>query len=200
MKQIIRLLPILGIIAFIALYLYAASLYPGGSSVSPNAMKWDWYQNLWCNLLSEEAINGLENPARPIALLAMALLSISIAIFYLLCADLIVKSKNWKISLRITGILLMLGAFFVFSKYHDLMTTIISICGLIGISGILRALYLNHMTFFAAIGGVCLFVICLNNFFYYNNTLHEYLPLVQHLNFILILSWTLGLNLKLLNK
>lgn len=200
MKQIHRLLPSFGILVFIGLYIYAASLYPGGSQSNPNAIGWDWYKNLWCNLMSENAINGLENPACLIARFAMAVLSSSIAVFYFLCAKFFIKNKIWKIIIKITGVLLTIAAVFIFSKYHDIMTTIISICGLIGISGILRALYLNKMTFFVVFGIVCLLAIGLNNLFYYNERLNEYLPLVQNFDFALIFLWTVGLNFKMSNK
>ena len=200
MKQMTRLIPTFGILVFIGLYIYAASLYPGGSQANPNALGWDWGKNLWCNLMSENAINGLENPASLIARFAAAVLSTSLAVFYFLCAKFFVRNKTWKIVLKITGVLLMIAAVFIFSRYHDIMTTIISICGLIGISGILRALYLNKMTFFVVFGLVCLLVIGLNNLFYYNEKLNNYLPLVQHLDFALILSWTVWLNFRMLGK
>lgn len=200
MKQMPILIPTLGILVFIGLYIYAASLYPGGSQANPDAIGWNWYNNLWCNLMSENAINGLKNPASVIARFAMAVLSSSIAVFYFLCAKFLVKNRIWTIIIKITGVLLMISAIFIFTKYHDIMTTIISICGLIGIAGILRALYLNKMTFFVVFGLLCLLVIGMNNLFYYIERLNEYLPLVQNFDFALIFLWTVGLNFKIFYK
>lgn len=200
MKQIPILIPTFGILVFIGLYIYAASLYPGGSQANPYDIGWNWYNNLWCHLMSEHAINGLENPASVIARFAMAVLSSSIAIFYFLCAKFLVKNRVWSVIIKITGVLLVISAIFIFSRYHDILTTIISICGFIGIAGILRALYLNKMTFFVVFGLVCLLVIGMNNLFYYIERLNEYLPLVQNFDFALIFLWTVGLNIKMLNK
>ncbi|MGB5430515.1 MAG: hypothetical protein WBM94_12640, partial [Eudoraea sp.] len=67
MKDIATLLPTVGILIFIGLYIYAASLYPGGSQLDSNSLGFDWMNNYWCNLMNENGMNGLENPARPFA-------------------------------------------------------------------------------------------------------------------------------------
>ena len=43
-------------------------------------------------------------------------------------------------------------------------------------------------------------IIGLNNFFYYSENLIQYSPVVQKIAFVMILSWTVGLNLKMKNK
>ena len=199
-KDFVRLLPTAGILIFIGLYIYAASLYPGGSQAEPNAVGFDWFKNLWCNLMRENAINGEENPARPVSLAAIAILCSSMTLFFFQFARYFVKSKAWKIYIKITGVLAMGSAIFIFTEYHDLMTTILSISGLFGIIGILRALHINKMTFFKVSGILCLVLIGLNNLFYYNEDFMVYLPIIQQINFVLILSWTIGLNLKMINK
>ena len=195
-----RLLPTFGILIFIGLYIYAASLYPGGSPVDPNSIGFDWFNNLWCNLMSEKAINGLENPASPIAIFAAVVLCASLIIFFFQFAKYFVASRTWKMVIKITGVLAMVSAAFIFTRFHDIMTTVLSVCGLFGIIGIIRALYINKMTFFMIFGMVCLLFIGLNNLFYYNETFHAYLPLVQQIDIALILTWTVGINLKMINK
>ena len=74
------------------------------------------------------------------------------------------------------------------------MTTILSISGTIVIIGMIRALHNNQFPFFKVIGIFCILIIGLNNFFYYNEDLIQYSPLVQKGAFLLILSWTIGLN------
>ncbi|MBT8238589.1 MAG: hypothetical protein HKN51_09070, partial [Saprospiraceae bacterium] len=69
-KDLLILLPTLGILIFMGLYVYATTLYPGGSQADINSVGYDWGNNYWCNLMSENGMNGLENPARPISLFA----------------------------------------------------------------------------------------------------------------------------------
>ena len=103
-------------------------------------------------------------------------------------------------TIKITGVIAMGSAAFIFTNYHDVMTTILSICGLVGIFGILRALYMNKMIFFMIFGMVCLVFIILNNLFYYKEEFNAYLPVIQQLDFILVLAWTVSLNLMMKNK
>ena len=49
-------------------------------------------------------------------------------------------------------------------------------------------------------GIVCMALVGINNLFYYSPDLIKYLPVIQKLGFILILAWTIGLNIKMKNK
>lgn len=195
-----RLLPSFGILIFIALYIYSANIYPGGSPTDPNSVGYDWLNNLWCNLMEKNAINGNTNPARSISIFAVIILGCSMIIFFFQFAKFFVKSSVWKNIIKTTGVLAMISAAFIFTKYHDIMTTVLSICGLLGILSIIRTLHINKMTFFKIWGIVCLVVISLNNLFYYNEKFIEYLPIIQLMDFFLVLSWTINLNLKMINK
>ena len=196
----LKLIPTNGILIFIGLYIYAASIYPGGSPVDPNSIGFDWFNNLWCNLMSEKTINGLDNPASPISIFAAVVLCVSMIIFFFLFVKYFVKSILWKILIKSTGVLAMVSAAFIFTTYHDIMTTILSICGLVGISGILRALHLNKMHFLKGYGFICFLFIGLNNWFYYKEAFHAYLPVVQQMDIFLVLSWTVMINLKMRGK
>ncbi len=199
-KDSLRLLPTFGILIFIGLYTYATTLYPGGSQADINSVGFDWRNNYWCNLMSENAINGLENFASPVALTGMVILCSSMTLFFFQFANYFVKNRIWKMTIKIAGALAMLSAVFIFTKYHDIMTTILSICGVVGIIGIIRALHKNNLTFFKVSGIICMALVGVNNLFYYNENLIQYLPVIQKVGFILILAWTIGLNLKMKNK
>ncbi|MGI9552933.1 MAG: hypothetical protein ACR2MT_17135 [Aurantibacter sp.] len=196
----LRLLPTLGILTFIGIYVYAATLYPGGSQADINSVGYDWRNNFWCNLMSEDAMNGLENPASPVALLGIVILCSSMTLFFFHFANYFEKNRIWKITIKIAGALGMGAAVFIFTKYHDIMTAISSICGVVVIIGIIRALHKNNLTFFKVGGMICVALLGIVNLFYYNENLINYLPIVQKVGFILILSWIVGLNLKMKNK
>lgn len=195
-----RLIPTFGILIFIILHVYAANIYPGGSPKDPNSLGYDWFNNLWCNLMSENALNGHKNPARPVSIFAVIVLGSSMIIFFFQFAKFFVKDKIVKNIIKTTGILAMVSAAFIFTKYHDFMTTILSISGLLGIISIIRTLHINKMFLFKIFGIICLIIIGLNNLFYYNEKFIDYLPLVQLIDFICILTWTIGLNLKMIIK
>ena len=194
LKRSLRFLPTIGILVFIGIYIYASKLYPGGSLADVNSIGFDWRNNHWCNLMHESGMNGIQNQARPVAITGITILCISMIIFFIQFANYFEKSRNWNIAIKISGALGMLSATFIFTKYHDVMTTILSICGIIVIIGMIRALHNNKLTFFKIMGIFCMLIIGLNNFFYFNEDLIQYSPLVQKGAFILILSWTIGLN------
>ena len=190
-------MPTLGIFTFIGIYIYAANLYPGGSIADINSIGFDWRNNHWCNLMRESGLNGVQNNARPIAIAGITILCTSMIVFFFQFANYFEKSSNWKITIKISGALAMLSATFIFTKYHDIMTTILSVFGTLVIIGMLRALHTNQLRLFKIMGVFCMIIVALNNFFYYNENLIKYSPLIQKFAFLLILSWTVGLNLKM---
>ena len=199
LKGVFNFLPTIGILVFIGIYIFASKLYPGGSIADINSIGFDWRNNHWCNLMRQSGLNGIKNQARPIAITGITILCISMIVFFFQFANHFEKSSSWKIIIKISGAFAMLSATFIFTKYHDVMTTILSICGTIVIIGMIRALHNNQLTFFKLMGIFCMLIIGLNNFFYYNEDLIQYSPLVQKGAFILILSWTIGLNF-IINK
>ena len=199
-KDHLKLLPTFGILIFVGIYYYATTLYPGGSQVDLNSVGFDWSNNYWCNLMRENGLNGVQNKARPVALTGITILCGSMIIFFFLFANHFEKNRNWQMAIKISGTLGMLSATFIFTEYHDIMTTILSVCGTAVIIGMIRALHKNQLTFFKVMGAFCMLIIGLNNFFYYSESLIQYSPVIQKIAFVMILSWTVGLNLKMNNK
>ena len=103
-------------------------------------------------------------------------------------------------TIKIAGTIAMLSAIFIFTPFHDILTTLLSIGGIIVIIGMIRALHNNKLTAFKVIGILSIAIISLNNLFYYNETLTQYSPLIQKAGFVMILGWTIGLNVKMNNK
>lgn len=194
LKGLLKFLPTIGILVFIGFYFYASKLYPGGSLVDVSSKGFDWFNNHWCNLMRENGLNGEINHARPIAITGITILCVSMILFFFQFANHFENNRNWNLSIKISGALGMLSAVFIFTKYHDIMTTILSVCGSVVIIGMIRALHNNHHTYFKIFGFFCILIVGLNNFFYYNENLIKYSPVVQKIAFILILSWTISLN------
>lgn len=193
-------MPTFGILIFTGLYIYAASLYPGGSQADLNSTRFDWINNYWCNLMNENGMNGLENPARPIAIFAMIILCSSLALFFLQFAKYYVEKGIWRLTIQIAGTLSMTSAMLIFTEYHDLLTTISSVFGVLVVVGIFRTIYKSDMKAFKVIAIVCVLLLGVNNFIYYSGNSIEYLPLLQKITFALVLAWIVGLNSKMKSK
>lgn len=189
--------PIIGIVGFMGLYFYAATLYPGGSQANANSIGYDWVHNYWCNLLNINATNGLPNPARPVAISAMIILCVSLLFFFIQFANKVVQHKNWQKTILFGGSFSMLFAVFIFTKYHDLIITLSSIFGIFAVLGIIRTLYKSELKFYKITGVFCIILLGLNNFIYYTEIGIIYLPLLQKITLLVVLAWIVGLSLKL---
>jgi hypothetical protein len=169
-KKHLVLIPIFGSTVYVLLYIIATLYYPGGSQIDKNFIGFSWTNNYWCNLLNDTAINGLPNPAKPIAITGMLVLCITLAYFWWLFANRMNLSKKWKYAVRISGTLSMFIAFFA-------------------IVGTFIGLYRSKWMTLFMIGLLNILMVCLNNYVYYTKGLIIFLPIIQKLSFAAFLIW-----------
>ena len=198
--RLLECIPTIGILLFVGLYFYATLLYPGGSQADVNAVGFDWTHNYWCNLMNVQAENGQPNPARPIAITGMMILCLGFIFFFIQFARKQAQSRFWKFIIRIFGVITMVLVMFIYTDYHDLLTTLSSIFGVFVVFGIIREIYKSKLTLFKITGLFCILLLALNNSMYYSEYMIEYLPLIQKFTFAFVLSWIMGLNYILATK
>lgn len=200
-KNILVLTPIFGTIIFVVLYFVATLLYPGGSQVDKNSIGFSWANNYWCNLLNENAINGQNNPAKPIAMAGMFVLCLTLSFFWFLFPKSIILDRKLKLAIQISGTLAMTIAFFLFTNInHDLVTNLASIFGLIATIGTFIGLYKSRWFGLFTFGLLNILLVGLNNYVYYTKGLIVYLPVIQKISFATFLIWICCINLKLYRK
>ncbi len=184
------LIPILGVLLFVVLYVVATFLYPGGSQIDRNAVGFSWTNNYWCNLLNDNAINGQPNAAKPIALTGLFVLCLTLSIFWFIFPTQINISKNLQRTIQDSGILAMTVALFLFTHLnHDLITNLASTFGAIATIGTFIGLYKNKLFGLFAFGLLNILLVSLNNLCYYNKALIVYLPVIQKISFATFLIW-----------
>ena len=198
--QIANLIPVIGIVIFVGLYIFSSTLYPGGSQANLNSEGFDWVNNYWCNLMNEKGMNGQPNPAKPYSIIAMIILCLSLMFFFIQFAQIYSKSKIWKRIIKTSGIISMSFAILIFTKYHDLMTTLSSIFGLFVVIGIIREVYKSKLSTYKITGVICILILGLNNYIYYTQQFIEVLPLLQKITFAIVLLWIIGLNFEINKK
>lgn len=194
LTPILYFIPFVGIAIFIALYCYATTLYPGGSQSDLTSEGFSWLHNYWCNLLNEKGMNGELNQARPYAITAMFFLCISLSVFFIQFAKFYANSKTWRLLIQVNGICSMLFALLIFTSYHDLMTTLSSIFGIIVVIGIIKGVYSSKQSIYQKSGLLCMLLLGMNNFIYYTEYYLVILPLLQKLTFAFVLLWIIALN------
>ncbi|SDZ76278.1 hypothetical protein SAMN05216331_102126 [Porphyromonadaceae bacterium KH3R12] len=197
-KSIWVLTPIFGTLVFVVLYIVATLFYPGGSQVDKYSIGFSWTNNYWCNLLNENAINGQHNPAKPIAMIGMFVLCLTLAFFWFLFPRHINIGKIPKLAIQITGTIATTLAFFLFTDInHDLITNLASFFGLIATVGTFIGLYKTKWYGLFAFGILNILLVGLNNYVYYNKELIIYLPIIQKISFATFLVWVCSIDINL---
>ena len=148
--------------------------------------------------MSEKAVNGADNPAHLVAVWAMAILAMSLAIFFYTFSILFEENRIWKNSTCIGGITAMLATALLFTPWHDTLTIIGSLFGLVALIGLIRILVKTNWTILKAIGILCILLLFINNVIYYSHWNLVYLPLLQKITFLTVLIWMIMLQLKAL--
>ena len=183
------LTPFIGSFLFVILYVIAALIYPGGSAADKTTIGYSWADNYWCNLLSEKAINGQTNAARPVAVSAMFVLCLALSTFWILFPAITQLKKYHKLLIQVAGTVCMLTSFLLLTRIdHDLAINASSAFGLIAMIGTLIALYQLKWKWLFALGFFDLMLVALNNYLYHANEM-MYLPIVQKFSFLAFLVW-----------
>ncbi len=193
-------MPVWGIIIFIILYILAASLYPGGSDVNKTAAGFSWKYNYWCELLATESQNGQPNTARPVAIIAMVVLAISLIIFWYNIPGLFSSRRIYSGLIRYSGISSMLVFPVLLTGFHDMVINLAALLGSIAIIILIVNLHRHKMYFLFYFGIICLLLCGGNNYVYYTAHLLHYLPVIQKFSFLIFLLWFTLLNIKLYRK
>ncbi|MBE7174326.1 MAG: hypothetical protein INR73_27390 [Williamsia sp.] len=188
-KNLWVLAPVSGSLLYGLLYLVATFFYPGGAQFDKHSKGFSWIHNYWCNLLNEPAINGQHNPARPIALVALAVLCISLMIFWYIFPLYVQSGKAARLLIQTSGIAAMVTALFIFTAQHDLVINTAGLFGLVALTGTLTGLHKLGQIWLFRMGLFTIVLIAANNVLYYGNDLMYYLPVVQKITFFYFLLW-----------
>ncbi len=192
------LIPFAGICLFVFFYLGAAFLYPGGSHKYESATEFSWIYNYWCDLLDIHAKNGLPNTARPVAIMALLILCISMGYFWYYFT--LVYNSTGRLIIRYSGIISVLFMMFLFNGPHDLVINLASLAALIAITGTLLVLYREKMFNLFSLGIFCLVLCLINNYIYYTGNFLNSLPVVQKISFFFFLLWFCLIDIQIYKK
>ncbi len=182
-------IPLLGIAAYCLLYLFATAIYPGGIRWANAELGFSIRDSYWCDLIATSTRAGGPNPARPVALLALYILTASLAWMWYALPRQVPLSAMGQASLHWGGIGSMVVTGFLPTPYHDLVIHLAGLLGMIALSGTLHALYRSGRWHLVLAGVFCM-GLCLSNYWIYN-TLDgiRFLPILQKVTFFLFLAW-----------
>lgn len=193
------LLPVVGTVAFVVLFFIATLYYPGGSQADANQIGFSWKDNYWCNLLMNVAINGEPNAAKPIAMVGVVVLAVTLVSFWFLFFNYTSFSKHLKTLFQLSALISMGLSLFIFSKWHDVLITIAGIFGMIALAGTFTGLYKLKWNSLLTFGMLNLLLVIINNIIYYT-TDRYWLPVIQKITFTLFLLWICLVSLKMFKR
>ena len=194
------LLPILGIVVFIGLYIIAALTYPGGSAIYPGHTGFNFWNNYLCDLLDEYALNGELNTARFYARMALTSLCTSLLLLWFYLPKLFNKASVNLTIMWISGLVSLLTVFFLAAQTHDIIVRISGVFGAISFITGTFELYRAGYYKLSFLGILSLFIFLVNYYIYETGIYIWALPSNQKVTFVVCLSWFLSLNLQLFKK
>ena len=119
----------------------------------------------------------------------MLVLCVSLAIFWFTLPRLFSQPRQLRALMQYPGVTAMLVAPFVASAYHD---AAINLTGVLALPPLLLTwlgLYQGQHFRLLAMGGICLLLVVLNNAMYHLPWHLDWLPVVQKITFLAVLSW-----------
>ena len=184
---------LLGITVAISLLVIATFYYPGGSQQDVNAVGYSWQHNYLCNLFNEKAMNSIKNDARPLAITGLFCLCTSFALFFYRFSFKIQDKTASKV-IKYAGISAMIFSFLVVTPFHDLMTTVSSIFGLVALFYILVFILKSKLTLFKLLTLLTMLLLYANNYIYYTQHWLHILPILQKITIFIVLVMMLCLD------
>jgi len=188
-NSIWTLAPSFGICLFILLYLLAAFLYPGGSDADKHEKGFNVLTNYWCDLLGQQAKNGDHNTARPVAMIAMFILCVSVFLFWFHVPKLFSANKYNQHIIRFSGMISMIIPLFLSTAYHDTVINVSGFFGVVALFVTIIGLYKIQSYKLFALGLFCILLVIVNNYVYHTGHFMAYLPVIQKITFFLFLLW-----------
>ena len=185
-----RLLPCYGVAVGFVLFAVASSLYPGGTSLSPEAVGYSWSRNFISALFAPEALNGMPNPGRPFAVVALAFWCTSLAFSFKWISNQASHPALRKI-IEIAGIGAAVYAFFVATPMHDLMVVIGLVFSLTALVTTVLFLYSAKAWKLFGWGLLCPGLSVLSASLYFAGSTFEFMPAIQKMNVLSVVFWIL---------
>lgn len=177
-------LPFLGVLASLVLFVLSTARYPGG---------YDWANHTISRLFQPRTLDGAENPARPLAVLAVFMFCVSMAVVFNGVSRR-GKSRFHNKTIQVAGIGSMVYASLVVTPMHNVLVGVALLFFVTAMLATFHMLYLERHLGMLHAGIVCLAVTVSNAAMYYGDVLFGFLPIVQKVSLAMWAGWLLTLH------
>ncbi len=183
--------PAMAVGAAALLFLVAASKYPGGTSESAGSVGYSWAHNFLSALFQPRALNGAPNLARPIAILATAVLCVGLAALFAILSRRIESRPHGK-TIQIGGIGAAVYSLLVVTPMHNLMVDIGLLFSVATLLAGAHLLYVQGRSFLLGWGLTAVALTLASAVMYFGHLFYGLLPIVQKLGIVVSLGWILS--------
>lgn len=183
---------LIGLIISMLLLLISALYYPGGSSHDPNAEGFSMAHNYLSNLFNARAVNGLDNPGKPWAIVGMLFLCATLGGFFIKFSQRI-EQKSAANIIKFAGIGSMVFAFLTVTPLHDLMISLSTSLALIASFYIIVFILKSKFLFLKILSVVCLLVTYGCAYMYFTRSYLDFLPIMQKVCLLVNIAWIISL-------
>jgi hypothetical protein len=184
---------LIGLVIGVVFLMVATVFYPGGTNVNEFSQGYDWRNNYISNLLSPLAVNGMDNTARPWAMVGVLFLTTSFGLFFVAFSKRI-RIKSAAFVIKYFGITATaLGFLTVFPSLHDTMVTLSSMLTLIIFFYITVILLKSELQLLKWLSVLFLMTFYFGAYMYFTRSYLEFMPLMQKVIFLIKIVWVLTL-------
>jgi hypothetical protein len=184
---------LIGITLGVLFLIIATAYYPGGTYNNEFSVGYSWSENYISNLLRPLAVNGMENAARPWAIVGILFLTSAFGLFFVKFSAFI-KIKSAAFIIKYLGVTAtFLGFLTIIPSLHDLMVTITSILTLLIFFYITILVIKAKMPIFSIVSIFFLSLFYLATFMYFGRFHLEYMPIMQKIILLAKIVWILSL-------
>ena len=179
----------IGLVIYVVVFVYAASLYSGGSLYHMDSTDYSYFHNLLCDTMDVVTPNGLVNEGRSMAVIAHLILGVTMISFFLVLPRVFeTQNRNTKM-VAFFGVLSMTVFLFMFTQYHDLIVTITGIIGTMAMIPFFIELQRRKGIDFKVISYLCFAMSIIVYLMFETKIGYFYLPLIQKIAFVIDAIW-----------
>lgn len=190
-------IPIFGISAYAILFVYSASMYPGGSRIRPTQIGFDWIHNYWCDLMGKLSFDGQKNTSRPSAIIAWLCVCVSILLIFWKSVEVFFPEGKLNIVFKITSVLAAVIGAMAFTDYHDIIVALCFPFGAITAVGLTIGLLKSELVFFKYTVWICLVLLSVSFFMYFTNIGLHLLGVTQKITLAVVMAWLVAFHMSL---
>ena len=199
-KYYLPFLTIAGMGVYLVVFTIAAMDYPGGSVNIPNDLGDSFFNNFLCDVMNPITPTGVDNHARPLAIVSHLILSLTmISFFYMLPEIFSFKNRNTKL-VRGFGMLTMTVFIFMYTEYHDTIVTVTAVLGTIALVPFFIELKKYPIVSMKHLARICFALSVVVFFIFVSKIGFYYLPVVQKMAFVLEACWVRWVSLIVMKK